>query len=87
MEFEYRVCQTQFGRVTFVNGRWQGLVAMESGDSQKALDSCPLLWDYLARAGASGWELVTALNTNATDIEGGSQFASQLFLKHPRGQG
>jgi len=24
MQFEYLVCQTQYSRVTFVNGDWQG---------------------------------------------------------------
>ena len=84
MEFEYRVCQTQFGRVTFVNGAWQGHTPLGSGDSQEALDSCPQLWEYLSRAGASGWELVAATNTNVTEVEGGSQLTSQLFLKRQR---
>ena len=84
MEFEYRVCQTQFGRVTFVNGAWQGQVSLGSGDSQAALDSCPEVWDYLTRAGASGWELIAAVNTNVSEIEGGSQLTYQFFLKRQK---
>ena len=45
MQFEYLVCQTQYSRVTFANGEWQGSVAMDAGDSQAALDSCPEVWD------------------------------------------
>jgi hypothetical protein len=45
MQFEYLVCQTQFSRVTFVNGEWQGTVPLDSGDSQAALDSGPQIWD------------------------------------------
>src|SRR6266540_7009078 len=52
MEFEYLICQTQYSRVTFVNGSWQGRIAVESGDSQAALDSCPQIWEYLARVGS-----------------------------------
>ena len=33
MQFEYLVCH-QYSRVTFANGKWQGSVALNSGDSQ-----------------------------------------------------
>jgi hypothetical protein len=46
MQFEYLVCQTQYSRVTFANGEWQGGIALNSGDPQAALDSCPQVWDY-----------------------------------------
>ena len=84
MEFEYLACQTQFSRVTFVNGAWLGQTPLDCGDSQKALDSCPLMWDYLAQAGREGWELVTAANSAVTNSETTAQLACQLFLKRQR---
>lgn len=84
MYFEYLVCQTQYSRVTFVNGLWQGSEPIGSADSQAALDSCPLMWDYLAGAGSDGWELVTATNSAITTTENSSQLACQLFLKRQR---
>lgn len=82
--FEYLVCQTQYSRVAFANGAWQGSVPLESGDSQAALDSCPMIWEYLAGAGRDGWELVTATNSAITNTESTSQLACQLFLKRQR---
>jgi hypothetical protein len=82
--FEYLVCQTQYSRVTFVNGAWQGRIPLESGDSQAALDSCPWMWDYLTEAGLAGWELVTAVNSAITSSESTSQQSCQLFLKRQR---
>lgn len=84
MQFEYLVCQTQFGRVTFVNGQWQGTVALNAGDSQASLDSCPQVWDYLAEVGRSGWHLVSAVNSTITSEGGTSQLAYQLFLRRER---
>jgi hypothetical protein len=84
MEFEYLVCQTQFSRVTFVNGAWQGTVPLASGDSQAALDSCPLIWDYLAWAGRDGWELVTTTHSALGNSETTPLLACQLFLKRQR---
>ena len=86
MEFEYLVCQTQFSRVTFVNGGWQGSTPLESGDSQAALDSCPLMWEYLAQAGRAGWDLVAVVNSAITTSESTAtaQLACQLFLKRQR---
>jgi len=84
MTLEYLVCQTQYSRVTFVNGAWQGRVPLESGDSQAALDSCPWMWDYLNEAGHAGWELVTVANSAITNSESTSQLSCQLFLKRQR---
>ena len=81
MEFEYRVCQSQYGRVTFANGEWQGHLPANYGDSQAALDSCPQVWEYLTRAGRAGWELVAATNTTITHGESVSQLSVELFLK------
>jgi hypothetical protein len=84
MQFEYLVCQTQFSRVTFANGEWQGTVALSGGDSQAALDSCPEVWDYLNQMGRAGWQLVTAANATITNEGQTSQVAYQLFLKRER---
>ena len=84
MQFEYLVCQTQFSRVTFANGKWQGSVALNSGDSQAALDSCPEVWDYLNEAGRLGWQLIGSANATITNDGQNSQVAYQLFLKRER---
>ena len=84
MQFEYLVCQTQYSRVTFANGKWQGSVALSSGDSQAALDSCPDVWDYLNQMGRAGWQLVTAAQSTITTEGQTSQVSHQLFLKRER---
>ncbi|HEV7681063.1 MAG TPA: hypothetical protein VGO68_02990 [Pyrinomonadaceae bacterium] len=84
MQFEYLVCQTQFSRVTFANGEWQGNVALNSGDMQQALDSCPDLWLYLNQVGRAGWQLITAVNSTITSEGQTSQVANQLFLRRER---
>jgi hypothetical protein len=87
MQFEYLVCQTQYSRVTFVNGAWQGTVALDAGDSQAALDSCPQVWDYLDQAGRAGWQLITAANATITNEGQTSQVSYQLFLRRERMSG
>ena len=77
--FEYQVCQTQQSRVTFVNGAWAGSVAPAEADAQKALDSCPQVWDYLDQAGSSGWKLVTV----TTRVQDGGQIVDVLYLRRP----
>ncbi|HLN97275.1 MAG TPA: hypothetical protein VK208_02215 [Pyrinomonadaceae bacterium] len=84
MQFEYSVCQTQFSRVTFANGEWQGSVALNSRDSQAAPDSCPQVWDYLNQAGRAGWQLITAANATITNEGQTSQLSYQLFLRRER---
>ena len=84
MQFEYLVWQTQFSRVTFANGEWQGTVALSSGDSQAALDSCPEVWDCLNQVGRAGWQLVAAANATITNEGQTSQVSYQLFLKRER---
>jgi hypothetical protein len=84
MQFEYLVCQTQYSRVTFANGEWQGSVALSSGDSQAALDSCPEVWDYLNQAGRVGWQLVSAATATITAEGQTSQVSHQLFLRRER---
>lgn len=53
--FEYLVCYMANDRILTSNGHWQGTV--ERGDEGDT-ESCPTLFDYLADAGAQGWELV-----------------------------
>ncbi|PWH11730.1 MAG: hypothetical protein DDG60_16915 [Anaerolineae bacterium] len=56
--FEYRLCQVQFNRVTFVNGEWAGTLPP---NHEKALETCRWIWDYLNKAGAEGWQMSGAL--------------------------
>lgn len=79
--YEYLVCQTQWGNVTFVNGEWQGSIDYRSEDYDAAYKSCPLVWDYLNRVGREGWEMVGAVTLVNTHAEGSSQATNQLFLK------
>jgi hypothetical protein len=78
--FKYRVCQTQMARVTFVNGRWQGL-QIESADAGTLYNSCPMVWEYLEAAGRDGWELVAAVPHATSDAGGVSNVTNLLFLK------
>ncbi len=75
--FEYRVCQSQQSRVTFVDGAWAGAVPTTDADPQKALDSCQKVWDYLNQAGAEGWELVSG----TTRVQNPGQVIDTLYLK------
>lgn len=73
--FEYLVVFVRNDRVTSANGHWQGEVEQgQEGD----LASCPSLFEYLAEAGAQGWDLV------AVDPE--ETGTAQLYFKrtHPR---
>lgn len=58
---EYRVCQVQQSRVTYVNGTWQGKLPPGGDKVEAALASCMQTWDYLHGAGEDGWELVGPL--------------------------
>lgn len=84
MQFEYLVCQTQYSRVTFVNGEWQGTIPLSAGASQASLDSCPQVWDYLAQAGRAGWQLITVANATISAEAQVSHVSNQLFLKRER---
>lgn len=79
--FKYRVCQTQMARVTFVNGRWQGL-QIDNADAAALYNSCPMVWEYLEAAGRDGWELVAAV-PHAVALRSGeaANAAELLFLK------
>ena len=78
--FKYRVCQTQMARVTFVNGRWQGL-QIENADANTLYNSCPMVWEYLEAAGRDGWELVAAAPHAQNDAGRVSNTTNLLFLK------
>jgi len=84
MQFEYLVCQTQYGRVTFANGQWQGTTAIGAGDTQATLDSCPQVWDYLNQVGRLGWQLIATANATITNEGQTSQVSYQLFLRRER---
>jgi hypothetical protein len=78
--FEYRVCQAQQSRVTFVDGQWAGAVANTSPNPQAALTSCPEVWTYLQRAGAEGWELVSV----TTRLQDAGQMVDTLYVRRRR---
>ena len=69
--FAYRVCDVKDDRVTFVNGIWQGDSPLDEERPDESLDSCPKVWEYLARAGSEGWELVSAVASFRTVEETG----------------
>lgn len=77
--FEYQVCSVQYGRVTFVNGAWQGTAPIGE-DTSASLESCPLVWDYLRTAGRDCWELV-ATTTHPQPQPDAVQ--DTLYLKRP----
>lgn len=71
--FEYLVVFMKDDRVLTANGHWQGETpAGEEGGEA----SCPSLFDYLAEAGAQGWEMV------AVDPE--ETGTAQLYFKRTR---
>ena len=75
-QFEYQVCYGVGDRVTLVNGAWIG--GEDIPLSERKQEDCPLMWEFLNRAGAEGWELVTIL---------GPRFfyrVSTYFLKRER---
>lgn len=74
--YEYQVCAMQNGRITFVNGQWQGTIAPGTDNPNQALDTCPTVWHYLQAAGNEGWELVSAMNQPLEDVH-----LQTLFLK------
>jgi hypothetical protein len=77
--YDYQVCSVQYGRVTFVNGAWQGGAPIDA-DTNASLESCPLVWDYLNAAGRDGWELV---GTTATPQPQPDAVQHTLYLKRP----
>ena len=80
-KYEYRVCQLQNSRVTFVNGEWQGQKAIDAAATAEALESCPWVWDYLASSGWDGWELVGVAEQMITTEGIYGVVSSSIFLK------
>jgi hypothetical protein len=80
--FEYLVCLSQAGKVTFVNNQWQGH-ATGNQDIMEVrelmYDTCPDLSEFLQKAGREGWELVAAY---AVALPNAVQ--EKLFLKRLR---
>lgn len=64
-QFEHQVCYSVMDRVTFTNGQWLGENIPESERTQESITACPLVWEYLQRAGGEGWELVGVVETPA----------------------
>ena len=79
-EFDYQVCYGVGDRVTFANGTWLGPDIPESERKQEDIQKCPLMWEYLNRAGADGWELVTIHETPAAR----GNLIRTYFLKRER---
>ena len=77
--YEYQVCSVQYGRVTFVNGRWRGSIPMGE-DTNASLESCPNVWEYLQEAGRAGWELVSVITHPQ---ERPDAALDMLYLKRP----
>ena len=76
--FEYMICASQLMRITFVNGRWQGDLPV---DTPGALDTCPDLWEFLQRVGSSGWELVSVTTNNSPEPD---TILTTLYLKREK---
>lgn len=85
-KFEYRVCQIQLNRVTFVNGQWQGTKDYDVDDYDTVSKSCPEVWDYLSLAGDEGWELVTTSSNTIIQDNQYSQVVTNIFLKRIKGE-
>jgi hypothetical protein len=77
--FDYLVCSVQYGRVTFVNGEWQGTAPI-SEDTSASLGSCPQSWEYLRAAGLDGWELVGTTTHQQSQPDA---VQDTLYLKRP----
>ena len=80
--YEYLVCLSQAGKVTFVNDDWQGGVTGRQNVPevrQQMYDSCPDLTTFLRQAGSEGWELVAAYA-----VQHASAVQEKLILKRAR---
>jgi hypothetical protein len=85
-QFEYRVCQVQNTRVTFVNGSPPEANPSDLPQQERLLQVNPTVWEYLQQAGAEGWELVAALDSAHDDSSlevgmGGVGHYQVLYLK------
>ena len=77
--FDFRVCQVQRSRVSYVNGEWQGNRPLAPERVDESLQSCSFEWDYQRAAGDDGWSLVSV----AAGI-GGDANARILYLTRVR---
>ena len=80
--YEYLVCLSQAGKVTFVNDEWQGRLTGQQNVPevrQRMYDSCPDLSTFLRQAGSEGWELVAAYA-----VQYPSAVQEKLILKRAR---
>lgn len=77
--FEFRVCQVQGARVTFVNGEWQGNRPLDTDRVTESLQTCSMEWDFLRSAGDDGWDLVTVAQGMAGDAN-----AKVFYLRRER---
>lgn len=81
-QFQHQVCYSVLDRVTFANGVWQGEKIAESERKTEDVAKCPLVWDYLQRAGGEEWELVCVLET--PNPGPGQSWVRTLFLKREK---
>ncbi len=77
--FEFRVCQVQNARVTFVNGNWQGNRPPAADRVDDSLQTCSMEWDYLEGAGDDGWDFV-----GVAQGVGGDANTRILYLRRER---
>lgn len=75
--WEYQVWVVGENRVQWVNGRWNGSRPLDTSRQDETLQSCPLVWDFLQRAGEAGWELTGTASSPGNH-------AAVLYLKRPR---
>jgi hypothetical protein len=88
-QFEYRVCQVQNTRVTFVNGSPPEAKPSDTSQREQLLTVGPTVWEYLQQAGTEGWELVAALDSahdeSSLDVGmGGVGHYQVLYLKREK---
>jgi len=62
-QYEYLLCQSQEGKITFVNNKYIGTFLGDqvvNEDRERMFDSCPAITVFLQDLGQQGWELVSA---------------------------
>ncbi len=81
-QFDYLICQSQAGKVTFVNSEFAGQAIGDQSIEEvrnRMYDSCPNYVEFVTKAGTEGWELICGyvVNTGHSPIE-------KLIFKRPR---
>ncbi|MCY1020633.1 hypothetical protein [Pyxidicoccus sp. MSG2] len=75
--FEYRVAQSQEGRITFMDGQWAGSIPLQDASRHpKPFEYCAQVPEWLQAQGQKGWELVSV----TVEVAGG-QNLTRLYLK------